>query len=31
MHYAGMLPSISPRSRADRGVVNMGCSASIYR
>jgi hypothetical protein len=31
MHYAGMLPNISPRPCADRGVVNMGRSVSIYR
>jgi hypothetical protein len=31
MHYAGMLPGISPQLPADRGVVNMGYSASIHR
>jgi hypothetical protein len=31
MHYAGMLPGMSPRLRADRGVVYLGCSASIHR
>jgi hypothetical protein len=31
MHYARLLPCMSPRLRADGGVVNMGCSASIHR
>ena len=31
MHYAGMLPGMSPRLSLDRGVVYMGCSASIHR
>jgi len=31
MHYAGMLPSMSPRLRVDRGFVYMGCSVSIHR
>jgi hypothetical protein len=30
MHYAGMLPGIFLRPRADRDIVNVECSASIY-
>jgi hypothetical protein len=31
MRYADMLPGIKSRPRADRGVVNVGRSASIHR
>jgi len=31
MRYANMLPGIKPHPSADRGVVNVGRSASIHR
>ncbi len=31
MRYADMLPGISPQLPADRGVMNVGRSASIHR